>query len=133
MIVHFLSGENSLLFLLYQPAFENISKIRLLGSNNEYKRLVGYHSLIENRRIDVDFLIDRYTSEESIYLRRSIIWLMGYSKDEKSIYNFLSDIYEEAPWRNKLEVLRTMKRLDINLFNKFIKYHNIDIGQFNGI
>ena len=133
LISRLIRGENSFLFLLYQPAYIYINTVSLLESNNDLKRLTGLYSLLESKKIDVDFLINRYKREESIYIKRTIIYLLGYAQMKKSLKKFLSQIYTDSPWRIKLEILRTIKRIDINSFNKFILDHEIDKRQFKGI
>jgi len=133
IITRLISGENSFLLALYKPAFEYINTINLLESNNELKRLTGYYSLLDNKKIDVDFLIDKYKREELIYIKRSIIWLLGYSNKKRKAINFLSEIYKDASLRVKLEVLRSIKRIDRESFNKFIIDQKIDKDLLMGI
>lgn len=133
LISRLLRGDNSIFFYLYQPAYEYINTLSLLESNNDLNRLTGLYSLLECKKIDVDFLIDRYKTEDLIYIKRSIIFLLGYPKKQKKILIFLSEIYHDSPWRIKLEILRTFKRIDINSYNEFLFNNKIDENQFKGI
>ncbi len=127
LIRKLITGNRESVFLLYRPALEYIYTARLLNSNNEFKRLAGYYSLIDNRKIDDDFLIERYNKESGIIMKRSIIWLLGHSENSGRVLEFLSGEYKAKSKRLKREILRAMKRLDKDFFNKFVKEKKVDI------
>jgi len=132
-ITQFITGKSNKILLLYRPAYEYKYILNLLNNSNEYKRLAGYYSLLENRRIDSDFLIERYKREEKRYIKRSIIWLLGYSKNKKDVIEYISNIYPYSPGKIKKEILRTMKRLNLQYFNNFVKSKKIDKKYINDL
>jgi hypothetical protein len=112
-----LEGKRFVL-LLYRPPFEYLKTANLLYSSNELERLEGYYSLLDNKIIDSDLLIERY-KQESELVRPVIIWLLGYSGDKDAVLKFVSDEYTNADARLKKEILKTMKRLDEVYFKNF--------------
>ena len=60
LIKDYITGSGASLFLFSRPGSQYIHTAGLLNSNSELKRLTGYYSLLDNRKIDVDFLIERY-------------------------------------------------------------------------
>ena len=133
IISDFFKGESRLSYLLYHPSFEYIYIRDLLNSSNELLRLSAYYALFEYGRIDEDILIDRYKNEKSDYIKRTSIWMMGYSNDMEKIKRFFSMEYSRANYRIKREMLRSLKRLDVDTLNIFIKDLNIDNKILKGI
>ena len=120
-------GSGSLL-LLYRPALEHSHISRLLASGNELKRLAGYYSLLDNKRIDAEFLIERYKKEGAAYIKRSIIWLLGFSNKKIYILDFMAKEYKNGSPKIKREILQSMKRLDDKYLKQFMKDQKIDIN-----
>ena len=119
MIKGLISKGSLSLFLLYRPSSKYIETARLLRSNSETERLTGYYSLLENKKMDSDFLIKRY-KKESLFIKRSIIWLLGFSGD-KNISGFLAKEYIGATVNIKKEILRSIKKIDASFFDQFSK------------
>ena len=133
LIKRFVTDMNPFIYLLYRPAYEYIYTIKALASKNALERLNGYYSLLETKKIDEDFLIERYKMEETLLLKRSILFILGFSKNKDIVSAFLSKIYKDSPWRIKMEILRTIKRLDRALYIKFIADNKINIKEFRGL
>jgi hypothetical protein len=112
--------EKPYLLLLYRPAHEYIFLYDKLNDTNELNRLSGYYSLLEYKKIDNKFLMDRYRREKSLYIKRSIIWILGFSEDRSGAIDFFSSIYKSAPLEIQLEILRSIKRMDRSVLNQFI-------------
>ncbi|HOS41074.1 MAG TPA: hypothetical protein PLG31_15185 [Spirochaetota bacterium] len=111
--------------LLYRPAKEYIQLANRLQNPDEYNRITSYYLIQEVNRIDVDFLAERYRREERGYLRRTIIWVIGFSGDLQRSYRFFDDIYSEAEKDQQREILRSLRRLNRGRYHEFIKRRNI--------
>jgi hypothetical protein len=112
-----LKGSKTVL-LFYRPPFEFIITANLLSSYDELKRMEGYYSLLDNNVIDTDSLIERY-KDETIFIKPTIIWLMGFSGEKDRTLKFLSEEYQKADKRIKSEILKSMRMLDESYFIKF--------------
>jgi hypothetical protein len=121
----FLKGKRFIL-LFYRPPFEYLKTANLLYSSDELVRLEGYYSLLDNKIIDKDLLIERY-KQESELIKPVIIWLIGYSRDKDAVLKFISEEYAKADQRVKNEILKTMKRLDEEYFKNFTASPKIKI------
>jgi hypothetical protein len=120
-----LKGKRFIL-LFYRPPFEYLKTANLLYSSDELERLEGYYSLLDNKIIDKDLLIERY-KQESELIKPVIIWLIGYSSDKDIVLKFISEEYKNADQRVKKEILKTMKRLDEVYFKNFTVSRKIKI------
>jgi hypothetical protein len=120
-----LKGKRFVL-LFYRPPFEYLKTANLLYSSEELERLEGYYSLLDNKIIDKDLLIDRY-KQESELIKPVIIWLLGYSGDKNAVLRFISEEYTNADQRLKNEILKTMKRLNEDYFKNFTASRKINI------
>lgn len=112
--------ERRYMLLLYRPAHEYIFLYDKLNDVNELNRLSGYYSLLEYRSIDNTFLIDRYKREKSPYIKRTLIWILGYSEDRSGTIDFFSSIYKNAAPGIQLEILQSVKRIDESSLEQFI-------------
>ena len=121
-----LKGKRYVL-LLYRPPFEYLYTARLLYSSDELKRLEGYYSLLDNKIVDSDLLIDRY-KQETEFIKPVIIWLLGYSNHKDAALKFISEKYFGADRRCRKEMLKTMKRLDEIYFMNFTASNKININ-----
>ena len=126
LIKRFVTGRSGLLLLLSRPAYESVQSASMLNSDSGLKRISGYYSLFENRNIDAAFLIERYRREGDEYIKRTIIWLLGYSDGSSGVLKFLSREYKAADERFKREILRSMKKLSENYYSEFIKDNNVN-------
>ncbi|MDY6969230.1 MAG: hypothetical protein SVR08_11355 [Spirochaetota bacterium] len=133
LIKRFVIFRSPFVYLLYRPAYEYLYTIKVLASQDDLDRLKGYYSLWETKKIDEAFLIERYKKENSLLLKRSIIFILGFSNNKDIVSDFSTIIYKDSPWRIKMEILRTIKRLDGNLYIKFISDNKINIKEFKGL
>ncbi|RPI90901.1 MAG: hypothetical protein EHM32_11105 [Spirochaetales bacterium] len=117
----FLTGGGRLVPLLYRPSFQHLTTAAMLGSADELQRLAGYYALLEGDSIDIDFLKERYGMERSIVTRRTIVWLMGFSRDVRSAVDACAGLYESAPPGIRKEILRSIKRLDRASYRDFME------------
>ena len=129
MILH----DNRYIFLLYRPANEYIFLFEKLSDMNELNRLSGYYSLLEYKKFDNKFIIERFNMENSLYIKRSLIWILSYSDDSSSVIEFFSSIYNDSSLGIKQEILRSVKRLDGDLFDKFIAEQGVDRSMLKSI
>ncbi|HSV98387.1 MAG TPA: hypothetical protein VLM75_15820 [Spirochaetota bacterium] len=117
----YLTGGGRLVPLLYRPSFQHFTTAAMLGSEDELRRLAGYYALLEGDAIDVDFLVERYGMERSIVIRRTIVWLMGFSRDVREAADACAGLYESAPREVREEILRSIKRLDEVIYRDFVE------------
>ncbi len=120
-----LEGKRFVL-LFYQPPFEYLKTANQLYSSDELERLEGYYSLLDNKIIDTDLLIERY-KQESELIKPLIIWLLGYSGEKEAVLRFISEEYASGDLRVKNEILKTMKRLDEVYLKNFSSSKKINI------
>ncbi len=125
MITSLITGNGRLGLLLYKPSFEHLVTVSLLNSDNELKRIEGYYALRDSGKIEINYLTERYKAEEALYIRRTIIWLMGYSGDHRFAVKALSSLYADAAHPLKIEILRSLAKIDANLLDTFIKEHKV--------
>jgi hypothetical protein len=126
LIKRFVTGRSGLLLLLSRPAYEFVQSASMLNSDSGFKRISGYYSLFENRNIDAAFLIERYRREGDEYIKRTIIWLLGYSDGNPGVLKFLSQEYKTAGESFKRELLKAMKKLSESYYIEFIKDNNVN-------
>ncbi len=115
------TGGEGLFFLLLGPAHQFFQVYRMLNSNSEVIRLSGYYSMLDNNIIDEGFLRERYRDETSIPVKRTIIWLMGFSGDFEDMKKFFNKIYDESHREVKREILRIFQRRDPAYFKEFTR------------
>ncbi len=126
LIENYITGSGRLLLLITRPGYEYISVSNMLNSSNEVERLSGYYSLLDNKKIDTEFLIERYRREQAISNKRTIIWLLGYSKDRIVALKFFAREFKNSSNRIKKEILGSMKKISSNYFYEFIKEKKVD-------
>lgn len=116
-----LTGGGRLVLLLYMPSARYLETIGYLDSGNELTRLAGYYSLLDNKKLDADFIIDRYREEKSVFVKRTLVWLMGFAADDGKIFDVFVDTYGSADGSVKREMIRTLKRKDTAMLEMFLK------------
>jgi hypothetical protein len=112
-------GGEGLYFLLFRPAHQFFQVYRMLNSDSEIIRLSGYYSMLDNNIIDEEFLERRFRGERSIPVRRTIIWLLGFSGDFEDIKKFFNTIYDKSHREVKREILRIFQRRDPDYYKEF--------------
>ncbi len=126
LITGYLESGNPLAFLLYRPSFYYIETLQFLNSPSELRRAAGYYSLLDSDRIDIPYLLERYRREESHYMKRILVWLMGFSPQQRKAIDAFSQIFQEAPQAVKMEILRSISRIDTRSLGDFIKIHRVE-------
>lgn len=113
------TGGEGLFFLLFRPAYQFFHVYRMLNSSSDVIRLSGYYSLLDNNIIDRDFLKGRFLDERSVPVKRTIIWIMGFSDDFEDTKKFFNEIYDGSSREVKKEILRIFQRKDPEYFKEF--------------
>lgn len=122
----FLKGDSRSILLLYRPSYDFIYLRDKMNNSNDLIRISAYYALFEYGKFDDSILIDRYKQENTAYIKRIIIWMMSFSGNKKYINRFLSEEYASALPGVRIEMLRTLKRLDSKYYKKFIQEKSID-------
>lgn len=126
LITGYLRSGNPLAFLFYRPSFYYIEALQFLNSPFEMRRAAGYYALLDSGRIDLPYLLERYGKENSPYIKRIIVWLIGFSPRQRRAVDALSEIYRDAPASVRMEILRSVSRIDAHSLDDFIKIHGVD-------
>lgn len=121
LLSHLVTGRDTFAFLLSRPAREFVVVSRLVNSDSELSRLAGYYGLLENEMIDTAFLKERLASETTPVVRRTIIWVLGFSRDSDEALEVLNSVYKNAGDSLKQDILHAMRRLDEKYYNDFIQ------------
>ncbi|HQL81372.1 MAG TPA: hypothetical protein PK307_04175, partial [Spirochaetota bacterium] len=100
----------------------------LLNSNNPYSRLSGYYSLVDANMIDPGFIRERYSREQVPVIRRTLLWVLGLSKDRDEALRSYVSLYDASDDDMKREILGMMKRLDPAFYGEFIKKNRVTGG-----
>lgn len=114
-----LKGGSSPLF--FRPAYEYYAIFRFINSGDEMKRLAGYYALLDSRRGNDEFLIERYEKEQSPVIRRTILWILGFSDDSEGIVDFYHGIYKDSPVPIKRQIEESLLSRDAGLYRDFLK------------
>jgi len=130
LITRLLTRGMRLGLLFYKPAFHFFVTGRLLDSPDEMRRLEGYYSLLDSGRVEVPYLIERYRLESSTYVKRTIVWIMGYAEDRDEAFDGLSSLYRDAVPEVKKEAMRSLNRINTENARKFIESQ---IGKTRGL
>lgn len=129
LIKDFLLNNKNWILLLYSPSFYYFTTAGMLNSDDELKRLAGYYSMRESNKIDIPFLMDRFNDEPALLVKRTLIWVIGCSREKKAALKNLSKIYDNSAPQIKKEILRSVIRIDRDkLLEEFIKQHKVDAG-----
>ncbi|MFC1670027.1 hypothetical protein ACFL20_06500 [Spirochaetota bacterium] len=122
---HIVSGllvnKNRVAFLLYRPAKQYFEVYRLINSENELKRLSGYYSLLDNKIVDVNFLSERYFKENSSYVKRTIIWILGRADDFGEVMKIYKKIYKGGDKSTRRDIIESVKRRGEKYHGEFLK------------
>jgi hypothetical protein len=106
-------------FFIYPPAQAYLTLYNRLNGRDELVRLSGYYALLDHRKIDTAFLFERYEREHALFIKRTIIWVLGFSDKHREVISFFTSIYEDAPLEIKDEILRSVRRLDRKQLHRF--------------
>lgn len=114
--------------LLSRPVYQFYDIYTLLNSNNPYSRLSGYYSLVDANMIDLDFIRERYAREQVPVIRRTLLWVLGRSKDRDAALKIFASLYDSSDDEMKREILAMMGRLDPGFRAEFIKKNRVPGG-----
>jgi hypothetical protein len=118
--------KNSTLPLLFtRPVNQFYDMYVLMNSGNPYSRLSGYYSLIDNKMINNEFLMERYQKEENFAIKRTILWILSFSNDSQGVLKFYASIFNENTLMMK-DILVLMKRINADYYMKFVETRKID-------
>jgi hypothetical protein len=129
----FLSGESGLLYFFSRPGYEFLYLQARLNSSDEMARLSAYYALWDYKRADHDLLISKYKSENSVYIKRTLVWMMGSAENSAAVVNFVRGEYKTSPREIQIEMLRSVKRLDASLYEKIVIELKADRDIMSGI
>lgn len=118
--------------LFSRPVSQFYDIYTLINSSNPYSRLSGYYSLVDNKMINEQFLMERFRHEQNDALRGSILWILSHSNDREGVVRFYTSVYDESSDNMKKRILGFMKCVDNNYYLKFIKKNKIDDSFMNG-
>ena len=92
-----LVGNFSMFAFIFSPAQSFSDTYSLLNSSSDYDRLTGYYAYKESGLIDLDFLFERYQSEDSDIIKKVIIWLTEDYSDKEKLVDFYKKLYNISP------------------------------------
>ncbi len=117
----FLGGGSGLMYLIYQPTFEHVYVRNRLYSDNDLIRLSAYYALFDYGRIDESLFMKRYAEESAPYIRRTLIWMLGYSANSQKVLHFFEKEFRASSQDMQVEMLKSLKRSDSRLLDEFIR------------
>jgi hypothetical protein len=112
--------------LLSRPVSQFYDIYTLINSNNPFSRLSGYYSLVDNKMINEQFLMERFRREQNEALCGSILWILSNSGDRRGVVRFYASVYNDSSDAIKKRILGLMKRVDRDYYMKFIAKNKID-------
>lgn len=115
------TGQDALAFVMSRPTREFVVISRLVNSRSELDRLSGYYALLDNGMLDTGFFAERLQKEISPVVRRTIVWILGFSGNREEALSVLSAAFDSAGPRIKREVLLSMQRIDEKYYNDFVQ------------
>lgn len=92
-----LKGEFSLFSFIFSPSQSFTDTYSLLNSSSDYRRLSGYYAYRESGLIELDFLLERYKSEDSDIIKNVIIWIPEDYYDREKLVDFYKKLYNLSP------------------------------------
>jgi len=88
-----LRGNITFLSFIFSPSQSFIDTYALLNNSSDYKRLTGYYAYRESGLSDLNFLYERYKSEDSQILKKTIIWVAEETNDREKLVDFYKKLY----------------------------------------
>ncbi len=92
-----MKGDITFLTFVFSPSQSFIETYSLLNNSSDYKRLTGYYAYKESGRVDPDFLFERYKSEDSGIIKKTIIWIAESNIEKEKLVDFYKKIYNISP------------------------------------
>ena len=118
--------------LLSRPVNQFYDIYTLINSNNPFSRLSGYYSLVDNKMINEQFLMERFRREQNEALSGSLLWILSFSRDNDAVVTFYASVYNNSSDSIKKRILSLMKRVNRDYYMKFIKKNNVDTKLITG-
>ncbi len=118
---------DSAAFFLFRPAGEFFSVYSMINSDNDLIRLSGYYSMLDYGHGDDAFLMERYSLERSDTVKRTIVWMLGFSHGS-GVAKFLTDSYADSSGPIKGQILKSLSRVDPGGYRDFIRKNSIKNG-----
>ncbi|MBN1534987.1 MAG: HEAT repeat domain-containing protein [Spirochaetes bacterium] len=112
-------------FFIFRPAGEFFSVYSLINSPSELKRLSGYYSLMEYGHRDDAFLMERFSLERSPAVRRTIVWMLGFSEGSEQVTKFLMDAYPGSSGAVRDQILQSLSSVSPRHYRDFVKKNSI--------
>ncbi|PKL35662.1 MAG: hypothetical protein CVV44_19205 [Spirochaetae bacterium HGW-Spirochaetae-1] len=128
LIRGFILERSRYVMFLFTPARQYFQMLVLVNSDDELQRIAGYYALLDNDLIDEDFLRERFQKESSLAAKRTILWVLGQAGNRKKILEIYAGVYSASGNELRMEILRSMERLDEYFYLEFIKKNRIDPG-----
>jgi hypothetical protein len=121
MLLH----EHRFPLLLSRPVYQFYDIHTLLNSNNPFSRLSGYYSLVDANMTDPDFIRERYAREQLPVIRKTLLWVLGFSKDRDAALRCYASLYDSSDDEMKREILAAMKRLGPAFYREFLEKNRV--------
>jgi hypothetical protein len=125
LVTNLILKDSMFPLLLSRPVNQFYDMYILINSRNPYTRLSGYYSLIDNKMINNQFLMERYQNEENYVIKRTILWILSFSEDSDSVLKFYSSIFDKNDILLR-DILVFMKHVNREYYTKFIEINKID-------
>lgn len=93
IIKTFMRGDIGISTFIFTPTKNLIDTYIMLNSRNELQRLEGYYCYRETGQRDYDFLYTRYKLEESVIIKKTIIWIAETDTSYEKI-DFYKKLYD---------------------------------------
>jgi hypothetical protein len=113
--------ESRFPLLLSRPVYQFYDIYTLINSQNPFSRLSGYYSLVDANMIDLEFIKERYAQEQVPVIRRTLLWVLGFSKERTAVLRYYASLYNSSDDDMKKDILAMMQRLDPAFHREFIK------------
>jgi len=105
-----LRGNNSFLTYIFSPSQSFAGTYKLLNDSSDYNRLTGYYAYNESGLIDIDFLYERYTMEDSDIIKKVIIWIAEQNNKHENLVDFYRKLYNISPDNIKKILLEKIEK-----------------------
>jgi len=97
IVNHLLKGDIGMSTFMFMPSKNVIDTYILLNSGDELKRLVGYYAYREAGGNDLEFLYKRYTLEDSLLIKKTIVWIAERTHNTEEMQGFYKKLYDASP------------------------------------
>lgn len=105
------NGSFSALYLIYMPAGEYYRTAVLLNSPQELHRATGYYALLDNNGADLPFLLQRYKKEDSVFVKKIILWVTTQADDKSAAAAAIYSLKETAAGEELAAINAALKKL----------------------